>query len=113
MDFTQSIIDLLRFRTKFFPGEITDVLHMYTVMILLKSQLHFLHVLIDAKQQTRRALLASASIDLTKAIVVCDICTLNDNHKLTKGEKSKLQKYNNRLRALVIPKSALKLNVNS
>jgi len=74
----------------------------------LKSQLHFLHVLRDAKPQTRRALLASASVDLIKAIVECAINTLNGNHKLTKDEKTKLQKYRNRLRALVKPKISFK-----
>jgi len=59
----------------------------------LKSQLHFLHVLKDAKPQSRRALLASAHDELIKAIVECAINTLNGNHKLTIGEKSKLKKY--------------------
>jgi hypothetical protein len=70
-------------------------------MIRLKSQRHFLQVLKDAKPKARRALLASVSDDLIKAIVECGINTLNDNHKLTKDEKSKLHKYKNRLRALV------------
>jgi len=52
---------------------------MYRVMIRLKSQLHFLHVLKDAKAQTRRAFLASASDFLIKAIVECAINTLNGN----------------------------------
>jgi hypothetical protein len=74
----------------------------------LKSQLHFLHVLKDAKPQARRALLTSASDDLIKAIVECAINTLNGNHKLTKEEKSKLSKYKNRLRALINPKISFK-----
>jgi len=74
----------------------------------LKSQLHFLHVLKDAKPQARRALLTSASDELIKAIVECAINTLNGNHKLTKDEKSKLSKYKNRLRALVNPKISFK-----
>lgn len=74
----------------------------------LKSQLHFLHVLKDAKPQARRALLASADDELVKAIVECAINTLNGNHKLTKDEKSKLKKYKNRLRALVNPKISFK-----
>jgi len=74
----------------------------------LKSQLHFLHVLKDAKPQARRALIASASDELIKAIVECSINTLNGNHKLTKDEKSKLSKYKNRLRALVKPKISFK-----
>ena len=37
------------------------------------------------------------------AIVEYATNTLNDNHKLTKVEKSKLHKYKNRLRALVNP----------
>ena len=73
-------------------------------MIRLKSQLHFLHVLRDAKPQARRALLASADDDLIKAIVECAINTLNENHKLTTDENNKLQKYKSRLRALVSPK---------
>ena len=73
-------------------------------MIRLKSRLHFLHVLKDAKLQARRALLDSTSYDLIKAIVECAINTLHGNHKLTKDKKSKLQKYKNRLRALINPK---------
>jgi len=64
----------------------------------LKSQLHFLHVLKDAKPQARLALLASAGDDLIKAIVECAINTLNGNHKLNKEEKSKPSKYKNCLR---------------
>jgi hypothetical protein len=74
----------------------------------LKSQLHFLHVLKDAKPQARRALLTSAGDDLIKAIVECAINTLNANHKLTKEDKGKLSKYKNRLRALVNPKISFK-----
>ena len=78
----------------------------------LKSQLHFLHVLKDAKPQARRALLTSASDELIIAIIECAINTLNGNHKLTKDEKSKLSEYKNRLRALMNPKLVLKVNVN-
>jgi len=67
----------------------------------LQSQLHFLHVLKDAKPQATRALLASAGDGLIKAIVECAINTLNGNHKLSKEDKSKLSKYNNGLRALI------------
>jgi len=74
----------------------------------LKSQLHFLHVLKDAKPQTRRALLTSADDDLFKAIVECAINTLNGNHKWTKENKGKLSKYKNRVRALVNPKISFK-----
>jgi hypothetical protein len=83
-------------------------------MIRLKSQLHFLHDLKDVKPQARRALLASASDDLIKAIVECAINTgsQNVNHLLTKDEKRKLQKYKNRLRALVNTKISFKINVN-
>ena len=77
-------------------------------MIRLKSQLHFIHVLNCTKPQARRALLASACDDLIKPIVECAINTLNGNHKLIKDEKSKLQKYKNRLRALVNPKISFK-----
>jgi len=70
----------------------------------LKSHLHFLHALKDAKPQARRALLTSADDDVTKAFVECDMNTLNGNHKLTKEDESKLSKYKNRLRALVNPK---------
>jgi len=45
-------------------------------MIRLKSQLHFLHFLRDAKPEARRALLASEDDDLVKAIVECAINTL-------------------------------------
>ena len=78
-------------------------------MIRLKSQLHFLHDLKDVKPQARRALLASASDDLIKAIVECVINTLNGNYKLTEDEKSNLQKYKNRLRTLVNPKISFKI----
>ena len=61
---------------------------MFKIMNRLKSQLHFLHVLKDAKPQARRALLTFASDDLIKAIVECAINTLNGNHKLTKDEKA-------------------------
>ena len=74
----------------------------------LKSQLHFLHVLKDAKPQARRQLLISASDELIKAIIECAINTLNGNHKLSKDEKSKLCKYKNRLRALINPKITIK-----
>ena len=74
----------------------------------LMSQLHYLHVLQDAKPQARRALLTSADDDLIKAIVECAINTLNGNHKLTKEDKDKLSKYKNRLRALVNPKISFK-----
>ena len=77
-------------------------------MIRLKSQLHILHVLRDAKPQARRALLAYANDDLMKAIVECANNTLNGNHRLTKDDKSKLHKYKNRLRALVNPKVSFK-----
>ena len=74
----------------------------------MKSQLHFLHVLRDAKPQARRTLLTSSSDELIKAIVKFATNTLNGNHKLTKDEKSKLSKYKNRLRALVNPKICFK-----
>ena len=103
----------MRFRTKIFPGENTEVLRLLKVINRLKSQLHFLHVLKDAKPQARRALLTSADDDLIKAIVECAINTLNGNHKLTKENKGKLNKFKNRLRALVnqtiISKSKWKL----
>jgi hypothetical protein len=89
----QSFNDVVRFRKKIFPVEITEILHLYTVMIRLKSQLHFIHVLKDAKPQGRRALLASASDDLIKAIVECASNAQYGNHKLTKDENSKLQEY--------------------
>ena len=40
----------------------------------LKLQLHFLHVLQDAKPQARRALLTSARDELIKAIGECYKC---------------------------------------
>jgi len=83
-------------------------LRLLKVMNLLKSQLHFLHVLKDTKPQARRAILTSADDYLIKAIVECAINTLNGNHKLTKEDKSKLSKYKNRLRALVNPKISFK-----
>ena len=99
LDFTQTINSLLRFRTKIFPGENTDVFtpvevnepvgHSYTFSTYLKT----------LKPLARRALLTFADDDLIKAIVECAINTLNGNHKLTKEDKGKLSKYNNRLRA--------------
>ena len=81
-------------------------------MNLLTSQLHFLHILKDAKTQARRVLIISADEDLIKTIVECTINTLNWNHKLTKEDKGKLSKYKNRLRALVNPKVSFKINGN-
>ena len=52
----------------------------------LKSQLHFLHVVKDAKPQARRVLLSAVGDDLKKAIVECAINTLNGNHILSKQE---------------------------
>jgi hypothetical protein len=82
-------------------------LHLFEVTNRLKSQLHFLHVLKDAKPQARRALLAFAD-ELIKSIVECAINTLNGNHKLSKDEKGKLNKYKYPLRALIDPKNSLK-----
>ena len=93
LDLTQSINDLLKFKTKIFPGEMTEGLHLFKVINRLKSQLQFPHLLKDAKPQARRALLTFASDDLIKAIVNCPINTLNANHKLTKDGKSKFSKY--------------------
>jgi len=67
----------------------------------LKSQLHSFHVLKDAKPQARSVLLASASEELTKEIIEYAINTLNGNHKLSKEEESKLNKYKKSLRVLV------------
>jgi len=83
-------------------------LRLLKVINRLKSPLHFLHVLKDAKPQAGRALLTSADDDLIKAIVKCAINTLNGNHKLTKEDKGKLSKYKNDLRALVNPKISFK-----
>jgi len=66
----------------------------------LKTQLHFLHVLKDAKLQVRRALLTSADDDLIKAIVECAINTLIDHHKLTTEDKDKLSKCKTRVRGV-------------
>ena len=74
----------------------------------LKSQLHFLHVLKDAKPPARRQLLVSASDELIKAIIEIALNTLNGNNKLSKSDKSKLSKHKSRLRALINPKFSLK-----
>jgi hypothetical protein len=74
----------------------------------LKSQLHYLHVLKDAKPQTWRSLLTSASDVLIKFIVECAINSLNGNLKLSTEEKNKLNKYKGMLRALVHPKISFK-----
>jgi hypothetical protein len=59
------------------------------VLITVWSQLHFLHVLIDAKPRYICALFTSADDGLIKAIVECDINKLNGNHKLTKEDTCK------------------------
>jgi hypothetical protein len=53
-------------------------------------------------------LLESASDELIKAIVECAVNTLNGNHKLSKEEKGKLNKFKIRLRALVEPMFSFK-----
>jgi hypothetical protein len=68
----------------------------------LKSQLHYLHVLKDAKPQARRALITSASDELIKVIVECTINTLNGISNYV--QKNKPSKYNSQLRALLNPK---------
>jgi len=78
----------------------------------LPSQLHFLHVLRDAKPQATRALLASAGEGLIKAIAECTINTLNGNHKINKEEKSKLSKYKYCLHVLIIQRFVSKVNGN-
>jgi len=65
----------------FFTGTLLKCLRLFGVMNRLKSQLHFLQVIKDAKTRARRALLASADDDSIKAIVECAINTLNGNHK--------------------------------
>ena len=77
-------------------------------MSRLRLQLHFLHVLKDPKPQARRVLLASADEELIKPIVEYELNTLNGNHKLTKEENSKFEKYENRLRELIDLKICLK-----
>jgi hypothetical protein len=74
----------------------------------LRSQLHYLHVIKDAKPQATRALLSSASDELIKVIVECAINTLNGNHKLSTDEKTKLSKFKNKLRTLVNPTISFK-----
>jgi len=80
---TQSNNDLLRFRTKFFPGEYCEFFHLNNAMNRSKSQLHFLHVLKDVKPQAKRAVFESADYEFIQAIVECSINTLNGTHKLT------------------------------
>ena len=75
----------------------------------LKSQLHILHVLKNAKPQARRVLLASAGDDMIKANVECAINNLNGNHNLNKEDESQLCKYKNRLRALIDPNFSFKI----
>ena len=106
LDLTQSINDLLRFRTKIFLGKRARFLHLFSLMSRLQSQLHLLNVLKDAKPQARRALLASADDELIKAIVECALNTLNCNH--TRGRDEQIKKYKNRLRALIDPKISFK-----
>ena len=83
--------------------ETTEVFELGRGTEQVKSQLHFIYVLKDAKHQARRPLLASADDDWIKAIVECEINTLNGNHKLTKDENRKLSKYKNCLRELIDP----------
>ena len=85
---TSAYLPIFGSNTKTFPGELTEFLHLFKVKNRLKSQLHFLHVLKDAKPKARRALLTSATDELIKAFVECAINTLNGNHKLTKDEKN-------------------------
>jgi hypothetical protein len=75
----------------------------------LKSQLHVLHVLKDAKPQARRTLPTFASDELMKAIVDFAINALNANHKLTKEDKTELCKYKNRLQAFANPNFIFKI----
>ena len=85
LDLTQPINDILRFRTKMFPEETTEVIAHFRgnkpveLAATLPSR---------TKPQARRALLPSAGDDLIKAIVDCAINTLNGNHKLSKEGKS-------------------------
>ena len=79
LDLTQSINDLRRFRTNILLGIRARFLHLFRVMSRVQSQLHFLHVLKDAKPQARRALLASEDDEFVKAIVECALNTLNGN----------------------------------
>jgi len=57
------------------------------VLNRLKSPLHVLRVIKDAKPQGRRALLASDDDDLIKAIVECAKNTLNVDHKKPKTKR--------------------------
>jgi len=90
LDLTQRINGFCDLEQRYFPGKLQKCWHLFELKKRLKSLLQFLHVLEDAKPQTRRALLASAGDDLIKAIVECAINTLNGNHKINKEEKSKL-----------------------
>jgi hypothetical protein len=74
----------------------------------LKSQLHFLNVLKDAKPQARCALPAPADDELIKVIGECAINTQDWNHTLSIDENCKLNKYKNGIRALVNPKISFK-----
>jgi hypothetical protein len=75
-----------------------------------KSVINFLHVLKDAKPQTKRVLLESASDNLIKEIVECAINTQNGNHKVSKEGKGKLSNYKNRLRTLINQKISFNCN---
>jgi len=83
MDLKQSINDLLRFCTKNFPGESTEVF----ATVRDNDPGPVAATLKDAKAQARRLILASANYDLINAIVECAINTLNGSNKLTKDEK--------------------------
>ena len=74
----------LNLEQRYFRATLQKCLHLFEVMNRLQSQLHFLHVLKDAKPQARRALLASAGDGLIKEIVECAINTRNGNHKINK-----------------------------
>jgi len=88
LDLTQSVKDLLRFRTKIFPGEIAEIFAPLQVddSIEVTTTLASRHK--NAKPQARRALLAFADDDVIKAIVECAINTLNRSHKLSRDEKN-------------------------
>ena len=87
-------------------------MHLYRVMNRLKSQLHFLHVLKDAKPQARIALLASADDELIKANIECAINALNGNHKLNIDVNERYRNISIVYEHLLILKSISRVNAN-
>lgn len=74
----------------------------------LKENKHMLYILKDAKPSLRKELLKKASPEIIKTICEISHNTLKGNTKLSAKGKNILEKYKNKLRALISPKKSLK-----